>query len=57
MIRNGSKWIISTNGGLEMLQSVLELDIEWCVSEDARASKGVDCEILHQLEGGTKYSL
>ena len=36
---------------------ILELDTERCVSEDVGPSRGVDCEILHRLERGTKHSL
>ena len=36
---------------------VLELDTEWCASEDTGSSRGVDCEILHRLERGSKQSL
>ena len=34
-IRNGPKHIISINGGLKLLQMVLELDTKRCASKDA----------------------
>ena len=40
-----------------MLQMVSEPDNGRCVSEDAGSSRGVDCEISHCLERGTKHSL
>ena len=55
-IRNGSKQIISVSSGLGLLQMVSEPDTRWCVSEDARPPRGVDCEIPHRLEKGMKYS-
>ena len=36
---------------------ISELDTERCASEDVGYPWGVDCEISHQLERGTKYSL
>ena len=36
---------------------ILEADIERCASEDVGPSKGVDCEIPHRLERGTKHSI
>ena len=56
MIRNGSKWIISTSGGLELLQMILGPDTGQCVNEDA-GPKGVDCKIPHRLKRGTKHFL
>ena len=56
MIRNGSKRTVSVSGGLGLLQMVSEPDTEQCVSEDV-GPKGVDCEIPHRLERGTKHSL
>ena len=52
------KWIISAMGGLELglLQMVYEPDTGRCANEDANP-KGVDCEISHRLERGTKHSL
>ena len=35
---------------------VLEPDTERCTSEDARSPRGVDYEIPHRLERGTKHS-
>ena len=35
---------------------VSEPDTGWCASEDAGPPRGVDCEISHRLEGGTKHS-
>ena len=48
---------ISNSGGLGLLQMVLESDTGRCASEDAGPSRGVDCEIPHRLERGTKHSL
>ena len=56
-ICNGLKWTIYASGGLELLQMVLEPDTGWCGSEDVGPLKGVDCEISHRLERGTKHSL
>ena len=56
-IRNGSKWMIFVSGGLGLVQMVSELDNGWCANEDAGPSRGVDCEIPHQLERRTKHSL
>ena len=56
-IRNEPKRIISASGGFWLLQMVSESDTERCASEDARPSRGVDCEIPHWLERGTKHSL
>ena len=44
-------------GGLGLLQMVSEPNIGRCASEDARSSRGVDCEIPHRLEKRTKHSL
>ena len=33
------------------------LDTGWCASEDVGPPKGVDCEIPHRLEKGTKHFL
>ena len=41
MIRNGLNQTISKR----------------CANENVELLRGVDCEILHQLERGTKYSL
>ena len=49
-IRNGAKQIISTSGGFERLQMILELDTEQCVNEDAGLSGTVDCEISHRYK-------
>ena len=57
MIRNGPKQTIFTSGGLKLLQMVSELDTGRCASEDVGSPKGVDCEIPHRLERGTKHSL
>ena len=40
VIRNELKQIISTSGGLRLLQMVLELGTGRCVSEDARLRRG-----------------
>ena len=55
-LRENSKRTISASGGFERLKMVLETDTGQCASEDADP-KGVDCEIPHQLERGTKHSL
>ena len=36
---------------------VSEPGIEQCASEDVGSPRGVDCEIPHRLERGTKHSL
>ena len=56
-ICNVPKQTISVSGGLQLFQMVLELDSRRCANEDARPLNGVDCEILHRLERGTKRSL
>ena len=56
-IRNEPKRTISTSGGFELLQMVLESDTGWCANQDARPLRGVDCEIPHRLERRTKHSL
>ena len=33
-LHNGLKWTISTSGGFELLQMILEPDIERCVNEN-----------------------
>ena len=53
-IRNGPKQTISSSDGLDLLQMVSEPDT---TSEDARPPRGVNCEIPHRLEKGTKHSL
>ena len=40
MIRYGPKRTISTNGGLELLQMILEPNNKRCVSEDAGPKEG-----------------
>ena len=40
VICNGQKQIISTSGGLGLLQIVLELDTGRCANEDLGPSKG-----------------
>ena len=55
VIRNGPKRTISTSDGLGLLQMVLKP--ERCANEDTGPPRGVDCEIPHQLERGTKHSL
>ena len=57
MMCNGSKWIISANGGLRVLQMVLEPNIRRCVNKDVGSPRGVDYEIPHRLERGTEHSL
>ena len=57
MIRNGPKRTISASDRLELLQMVSEPDIGQCVSEDGGLPRGVDCEIPHRLERGTKHSI
>ena len=48
---------ISSSGGLELSQMVLEPDIWQCASEDAGHPRVVNCEISHRLWMGTKHSL
>jgi len=50
MIHNGSKRSISASSGLKLLQMVLEPVTERYVSENVVLLRGVDCEILHQLD-------
>ena len=57
MIRNGLKRAISASGGLGLLQMVSEPDTGRCANEDAGPPRGVDSEIPHRLERGTKHSL
>ena len=57
VIRNGSKWTISTSGRLGLLQMVSKSDTELFVSEDNEPPRGMDCEIPYWLERGTKHSL
>ena len=57
MIRNRQKWTIFTSDGLGLLQMISEPDTGLCASEDVGSSRGVDCEIPHRLERGTKHSL
>ena len=54
MIPNRPKRTIFANGGLELLQMVLELDTGLCASEDAGPQE-VDSEIPCRLERGTKH--
>ena len=54
VIRNGQKQTISVSGKLELLQMVLEPDTGWWASKDA-GPQGIDCEIPHRLEMGTKH--
>ena len=55
MICNGSKRTMSTSGGLGLLQMVSKPNTERCASKDIGPSRGLDCEISHRLERGTKY--
>ena len=55
--RESLKRTIYASGGLGLLQMVSEPNTRQCVSEDAGPPSGVDFEIPHRLEGGTKYSL
>ena len=55
MICNELKRTLFTSGGLGLLQMVSKLDIGWCASENT--GPGMDCEIPHRLERGTKHSL
>ena len=55
--RESPKRTIFACGGLGLLQMVSEPDTGRCASEDARSSRGVDSEIPHRLERGTKHSL
>ena len=52
-IRNWLKRIIYVSSELGLVRMVSELVTGWCASEDARPSRGVDCEISHRLEKGT----
>ena len=54
VIRNEAKRTIFTSGELGLLQMVLELVIGRCANGDAGPPRGVDFEILHRLERGTK---
>ena len=45
------KWTISIVGGIGLLQMVSEPDIERCTRP-----RGMNCEVLYQLERGTKSS-
>ena len=54
---NELKRTISASGGLELLQMVSEPNTGWCANEDVGLPRGVDCEIPHRLERGTKHSL
>ena len=56
-IHNGPKRTTSASGGIGLLQMVLELDNGRCASKDVGLPMGVNCEISHWLERGTKYSL
>ena len=56
-IRNEPKRTISTSGGLGLLQIVSEPVTGRYPSKDAESPRRVDCEILHRLDKGTKYSL
>ena len=67
--RESPKRTISVSGGFGLLQMVSEQDIGQCANEDVeprrgvdtewrgKAQRGVDCEIPHRLERGTKHSL
>ena len=57
MICNGSKRTIFASSRLELLQMVSEPGIRRCASEDTGPLRGVNCEIPHRLERGTKHSL
>ena len=56
MIRNGPKQTISASSELGLLQIVLQPDTWRYASEDVGTPRGVDCEIPHLLERGTKHS-
>ena len=56
MIHNGPKRTISAGGRLRLLQMISEPDTGRCASEDIRHPRGVDCDIPHRLERGTKES-
>ena len=57
MIYNGPKRTIFASGGLGLLQMISELDTRRCASKDTELPRGVDYEILHRLERGTKHPL
>ena len=50
----GKKRTVSTSDGLRLLQIISESDIERCASEDVGPPRGVDYDIPHRLERGTK---
>ena len=52
--RGGHSRMLSLKEGwtLQNAEPRREVDTLWCVSEDARPQRGVDCEIPHQLESG-----
>ena len=54
--RENPKRTISANGRLG-LQILSELDIGQCASINAGNPRGMNCEIPHRLERGTKHSL
>ena len=57
-IRNGPKRTVLTSGGLGLLQIVSEPNTGQCASEDVgRTPRGVDFEIPHWLDRGTKHFL
>ena len=57
MIRNGPKRTISASGEFGVLQMVSEPDTGRCANENVEPPMGLDCEIPHRLERGTKHSL
>ena len=57
MIYNGPKRTIFVSSGLGLLQMVSKLDFGRCASEECWALEGMDCEVPHRLERGTKHSL
>ena len=56
-IRNGLKWAIFASSGFGLLHMVSKPDTGPCASEDTGPPRGVNCEIPHWLERGTKHSL
>ena len=56
-ICDGPKCTIYASAGFGLLHMVSEPHTERCANEDGGQLRGVDCEIPHWLEWGTKHSL
>ena len=50
--KKNPKRIISTSGGLEGLQMVLELDTKQCASEEVESRRGVDTRRCASKDSG-----